>query len=151
MYLAIELKKKKAITHLCFLGANNNLVFEILFRVRLRVEIVLGPFVTRFLFVLGLPRVQLIVDSPALDEIVVGALLLHNAISEPHNQVGISDGREAVGDDQSGSTYFGPVERVLHSLFTLVVESGRRLVQQEDFGVSDKGARDCYPLILSAI
>ena len=86
MYLAIELKKKEAITHLCFLGANNNLVFEILFRVRLRVEIVLGPFVTRFLFVLGLPRVQLIVDSPALDEIVVGALLLHNAISEHASQ-----------------------------------------------------------------
>src|SRR5262249_39387710 len=67
-----------------------------------------------------------------------------------HDEVGMGDGREAVGDDEAGS----PLEQVLHGLLdellALGVEIAGRLVEDQDLRCRQDGAGDGQALALSA-
>ena len=66
------------------------------------------------------------------------------------NLIGMLNGRQAVGDDNRGATARQALERLLHRLLALVIQSTRRLVQDEDLGILEEHACNCDALLLSA-
>ena len=80
----------------------------------------------------------------------MGSFLDHLTLVHHHDPVGRLHRGQAVGDDQGGAAAHGAGERVLHQTLILGVEGARRLVQQQDGGVSYQGAGDGQTLALTA-
>ena len=75
----------------------------------------------------------------------------HNAtMLNGRNLVSMLNGRKTVGDDDCGTAACQLFERLLDRLLALVIQSTRRLVQDQDLGVLEKHARDGNTLLLSA-
>ena len=66
------------------------------------------------------------------------------------DEVGILDGREAVGNHQRRAVAHEVFERLLHKPFRLGIESRRSLVENQDRRVLQDGPGDAHPLALSA-
>ena len=67
----------------------------------------------------------------------VAAALDDLAAVEDEYLVCVHDGREAVSDDEDGAAGEEAIDRLLHESFRLGVESGCRLVENEDGGVRE--------------
>lgn len=65
----------------------------------------------------------------------MGSSLNNLAAAHHDNQVGVPDGREAVGNDQRCSALGCSIERFLDNCLGLCVEGGGGFVQQEILGV----------------
>src|SRR5581483_2310217 len=83
-------------------------------------------------------------------ELAVPAALGDLAAVEHDDLVGVDDGREPVRDHQRGTAAAHLFERALDLLLGARVERTRRLVEQQDAGVLEDGARDRHPLLLAA-
>ena len=70
--------------------------------------------------------------------------------SHDDDLVGVLDSAEAVCDDEDGFADHDVVERGLHECFVFGVEGRGGLVQDEDVGVGEGGARDRQALALAA-
>ena len=79
----------------------------------------------------------------------MGALLDDVTVVEDDDLVGITDGGEAVGDDEGGAPLHDGVHALLHQLLSAGVDRGGRLVKDEDGGIGDSGTGDGKELALS--
>src|SRR5947209_2461435 len=84
------------------------------------------------------------------DQLVVRATLDDLAAVEDDDLVGVSDGREAVGDRDRRAALGQPVERLLYGALGLGVERARRLVEDQDGRVAQDRAGDRDALLLAA-
>jgi hypothetical protein len=84
------------------------------------------------------------------DELVERALLDDDALLDHRDHVGVADRREAVRNDDGGAAAHHLLERLLHDRLAARVERRRRLVEQNDFRIAHKGARDRHALLLAA-
>ena len=64
--------------------------------------------------------------------------------------VGVTNGREAVSDDEGGTALAQPVDRFLHLGFGFHVECAGRLVEDQDGRILENGAGDGDALALAA-
>ena len=80
------------------------------------------------------------IEAVFIHELVVVALFDQLAILQHDDPVGAADGGEAVGDDEAGAAFEQGFQRLLNLTFGVRVDVGGGLVEDEDFGVSDKGA-----------
>ena len=76
------------------------------------------------------------------------AVLDDPARVEDENAVGHLDGGKAMGDDERGSSPQQRAERALDEALRRQVERGRRLVEDQDPRVGQKGAREGDQLAL---
>ena len=95
-------------------------------------------------------RVQVGVEAAAREQLGVPARLDDAAVVEHDDEVGLTDGREAVGDDDRGAALEGGVQRPLDGDLGLGVEVGGRLVEHDDVGRLEQQAGDGEPLLLAA-
>src|SRR5581483_7376403 len=91
---------------------------------------------------LGPVAVQRGVEAAPLEQLAVGALLDDAAVLEDDDQVGVADGRQAVGDDERRPPVQQPPQRALDRLLGADVDRARRLVEDEDARVGEQGARE---------
>ena len=80
---------------------------------------------------------------------VVGALLDDATVVEDDDLVGITDSREAMGDDESGASLHDGVHAPLYELFGTGVYRGCCLVENEDGGIGNGSAGNSQQLALS--
>ena len=71
----------------------------------------------------------------------MSALLGDAVLGQNENSVGISDGRQAVGDGEGCSALCEPLKRFLNELFALVIERRGRLVKQQNGRIFQEHAR----------
>ena len=87
---------------------------------------------------------------PLREQLVVRALLHQLAVVQHHDQVGVADRGQAVGDHERGAAHHQVVERVEDHGLGLGVDRRGRLVEDQDRRVADEGARDADALALAA-
>ena len=97
-----------------------------------------------------LQRVEPGIDAAAAQQLGMAAGLGDAAAIDDVDEVGIDDGREAVGDDHGGAAAHQRLERRLHLALGFGVERRGRLVEQQDRRVLQHGAGDGEPLALAA-
>ena len=66
----------------------------------------------------------------------MGALLDGGAVRDDDDEVGIADGREAVGDDDGGASGAEPGEGGLDGGLAFGVEGGGRFIEEQDARVA---------------
>ncbi|WP_158001383.1 hypothetical protein [Cupriavidus basilensis] len=79
----------------------------------------------------------------------VSACLDYTPVFEHDDAIGLADGRGAVRNDDQGSRLAQSRHRHMERLLALGVDAGRSLVQHENGGIAQQGARDGDPLTLS--
>jgi len=94
--------------------------------------------------------VEIAVAAVEIVEGLVGSTLEDLALFYDENLVGATDGGEAVGDHEGGAALHEEVEAVLDEGLGFGVERARGLVEYEDAGVGEDGARDGEALALTA-
>src|SRR6266852_7957654 len=99
---------------------------------------------------LHLQVMQLRITAALADQLVVRAVLDDAAALEGDDAIDTADGRKAVGDDEHGPTLDDPPHIVLDDALALVIESARRLVEDQNSRIHDEGAGDGDPLLLPA-
>ena len=72
------------------------------------------------------------------------------AVLDHYDLVGVTDGAEAVGDDEAGAAGHERGERLLDQSLVLRVEVAGGLVEDEDVGIGQHGPRDGDALALAA-
>ena len=88
--------------------------------------------------------------SAATGEKLLVRATFHNAtMLNGRNLVGMLNGRETVSDDDRGAATRQALERLLHRLLALVIQSTGRLIQNKDLGIFEKHARDGDALLLT--
>ena len=92
---------------------------------------------------------QMSVDARMLDKVVMRALLQNASLRDDADLVGAADGGQAVGDDDGGPAFPQAAQCVLHGALGFRVERGRRLVEEKNGRVFQKGARDGEALALA--
>ena len=97
-----------------------------------------------------LQRVQLRVAALPGDQVGVAADFDDAAAFQHDNPIGAFDGGEPVRDDQRGAVLHQRLQRGLHVALGFAVQGGRGLVEDQDGGVLEDGARDCNSLALPA-
>ncbi len=65
------------------------------------------------------------------EKLVVSAALDNLSFVEHADEVGVADGRQAVGDDERGAVFHEAFECLLYRLLAFAVESRGRLVENE--------------------
>jgi hypothetical protein len=83
-------------------------------------------------------------------EHIVRAILDYSALVYHDDTVALLNGRHAMRDDDRGAPFHRSIESLLHDLLALLVESGGRLVENQDLRVLDEGASDRHSLLLTA-
>src|SRR5262245_50798963 len=78
------------------------------------------------------------------------AVLNDATLIDHHHAPERSEGRKAMGDGEHGAARHEVSERFAHLFFRIRIERARRLVEQQDRGVLEKGARDGDTLALPA-
>src|SRR5450759_3886007 len=93
---------------------------------------------------------QAAVQAVLADQLFVGAHFGNLHAFQHHNQVGIADGRKAVGNDNGGAPHHQALQGLLDEQFSLRIHRGGGLVQDQDGGVLEHGAGDGQALLLPA-
>ena len=93
---------------------------------------------------------DILVDAALFVDFVGVAALLHTAILERVDVVGVDNLRDAVRDDDDGAVFLDSVDAVLDLLGGDGVETGRRLVQEDDGRVLEEHTGDGHALLLPA-
>ena len=84
-----------------------------------------------------------------LYELIVRATFHDHAFVKDEDHVGLSDGREAVSDDERGAAFHELLEGFRDELLGLGIESAGRLVQYEDSRIPKHGASYSHSLFLT--
>ena len=71
-------------------------------------------------------------------------------LSSHEDQIGIGDGRQAMGDDEGGAALAERIERLLDAALGFGVEGAGCLVQDQDRRVLQNGTGDRKALTLTA-
>ena len=79
-----------------------------------------------------LEGVELVIPALLLKQLVVIALLDDGAILHDEDDVGLADGREAVGNDEAGSALCHAVEGLLNADLGAGIDRGGCLIQNEN-------------------
>src|SRR5216684_6065594 len=90
------------------------------------------------------------ITAALADQLVVRAVLDDAAALEGDDAIDAADGRKSVGDDEHGPALDDPPHIVLDDALALVIESARRLVEDQNSRIHDEGAGDGDPLLLPA-
>ncbi len=80
----------------------------------------------------------------------MGSLLDDGAGVHHQNAVGLQNGREPMGDDETGAPRHDAAQRLLHQRLVPRVERRGRLVEQQDRRVGENSAGDGEALALAA-
>ena len=102
------------------------------------------------LFLQTLQTDQLAIPPLERHELVVRPTLRHLAPVDDVDDVGLLDRAQPVRNRDRRPPFGRYVECVLHHLLRLRVEGRRRLVEEQDLGVAEQGARDGDALFLAA-
>jgi hypothetical protein len=78
----------------------------------------------------------------------VRSLLDDLAVLEHHDQVGVADRREAVGDDERGATVQEASQRAFDLPLGADVDGARRLVEDQDARIGEQRPRERDELAL---
>src|SRR5919107_776286 len=98
----------------------------------------------------GLGHVQLLVEALAAHKLVVSALLDQLSVVQDQDEVGVADRGEAVRDHERGAPDHQAFPAVQDDGLRPRVDGRRRLVQDADRGVFQKGPRDADALAFAA-
>src|SRR5438132_265908 len=82
------------------------------------------------------------IDAAGREQGVVRPALHDAPLREHDDQIRVPHGREPVRDDEHGAVRHQAIDRLLHQALRLGVERARRLVENQDRGVAQQGARD---------
>lgn len=82
-------------------------------------------------------------------EFVVGAAFDDLAVVEDHDDVGVLDGRESVGDDEDGASFHEGVHAALNEGFGAGIDGGGCFIQDHHGRIADGCAGDGEKLALS--
>ena len=99
--------------------------------------------------ILKLTIIQVSVEAAGLDQLVVGALLHNVAVTHHEDEVGVLDGRKAVGDDEAGAALHQTVHCGLDLLLGTGIDTAGRLVEDQDAVVRQNGTGDRQQLLLA--
>src|SRR5277367_2497899 len=94
--------------------------------------------------------IKIRVVAAAADELGVGALLGHFAVLDDKDPAGVLDGGYAVRDEDVGAAAHDAGQALKNALFGESVDAGQCVVQNQDFGIAQDGARDGHALLLAA-
>src|SRR2546430_3079467 len=97
----------------------------------------------------GLQPVERSEGARDLHESLEAALLDDVAVAQHHDQVSLSDGGQAVRDDERGTPCRQALETLHDEGLGLRVERRGGLVEDQDGGVSEDGARDGEALLFA--
>ena len=97
--------------------------------------------------VLKLAVIERRVKPAAREQLRVRALLDDAAAAHDQNAVGIADGAQAVRDDKARAPAHEVIHRLLNELLGAGVDRAGRLVEDEDGGVRQHGARNGQQLL----
>ena len=89
------------------------------------------------------------VDAALLVDFVGVAVLLHAAVLERVDVVGVNDLRDAVGDDDDGAILLDGVDAVLDLLGGDGIEAGGGLIEEDDGRILDEHAGNGDALLLT--
>ena len=78
----------------------------------------------------------------------VSARLNDLTIVDDEDLLAVANRAQPVRDHDCSSTFHCPIESLLHYLLTLLVESRRRLVENQNLGVFNDGSSNSNPLFL---
>lgn len=81
-------------------------------------------------------------------QLTVAARLDDSSMLHHYDAIRMLDGREPVGDDQSGAPAAQPLDRFLNMTFGMAIERGGRLIQKQYGRIFEDGAGDRQPLAL---
>lgn len=82
-------------------------------------------------------------------EFVVGAALDDLAVVEDHDDVGVLDGGESVGDDENGASFHERIHAALDEGFGAGIDGRRCFVENHHWRIADGCAGDGEELALS--
>ena len=99
---------------------------------------------------LPLNSIEMIVGLLQSHEVSVCSRFYHLAFVNHCNHIRVIDRREAVSNDNGGSSLSGFVESFLDNFLTLHVQSRSGFIKEEDFGISDESSCDGNSLLLSS-
>ena len=105
------------------------------------VLVVITPNILRD-HVLELAVVQIGVEAACFEQFAVRALLDDVAVAHDEDTVGIADGAQAVRDDKARAAAHEVIHRLLDELLGAGVDRAGRLIENENGGVCQHGARD---------
>ena len=90
------------------------------------------------------------VQSVLGHQFLVGPLFHDPPVLQHDNLVGVANGRQTMGDDDSRSTDHQPLQGLLDQHLGFGIDRGRCLVQDQDGGISQHRSGDGQPLPLAA-
>ena len=93
--------------------------------------------------------VQLREGSSSRDQVVPGALFDHAAVVHDQDLVRVTNSRKSMRDDDQRPTMRTLLDRPSDALFDDAVQGRGGFVQNQDVGISQKGASECSTLALS--
>ena len=93
--------------------------------------------------------VELVEDALASHELVVSAFLNDLAVVDDEDDVGVTDGRDAMRDGQRGVLQRDFVDGFLDDFLALRVQSRGGFVEHVDARIADDGSRDRDALFLA--
>ena len=84
------------------------------------------------------------------DEFVVRAQFYYLPLVEHGNPVGVPDGRDAVGNENSGAPLHQFAEMVEDLVFRVGVDAGERVIEDEDARAAQNGSGNGRALLLAS-
>ena len=97
---------------------------------------------------LHLQLIQPGVDAVPCDQLIVSAALDDFSVLQHDNAVGVADGGQAMGDDQSSPISYQSLERFLHGAFAFIIERAGSLIEDDQRRVFEEEAGDADSLPL---
>src|SRR5262249_36181667 len=94
----------------------------------------------------GLQAVERGIAAACIDQIFMGTILGDAARIDSDDPVGTPNGREPMGDNKDSAALGDLLHVLLDDALALVIERARCLVKDQDPGIGDESAGDCYPL-----
>jgi hypothetical protein len=90
------------------------------------------------------------VSRAAVQQIMVSSHRFNAAIGEYNHHIGVTNGGQAVSNDEAGATLGDTLHSALNEVFALCVQVTGGFIQQKDFRIAQNGARDADPLTFTA-
>jgi hypothetical protein len=94
--------------------------------------------------------IQIGVVASAHNQLGVCALFGHHAMLDDEDLAGVPDGGDAVGDQNGGAPAHDIFEALENALFGEGVDARERVIEDQDLGIAQDGARNGDALLLAA-
>ena len=98
---------------------------------------------------LELAQIQVMEETLRLQQLLMGTLLNDLAITNDDDPIRITDGRQAVGDDKTGTSLHQAQQGFLDPRLGARVHAGGGFIEDEDAWISKNSAGDGEQLALS--